>query len=122
MQSAMWVKTSAFIDLQRHYAPYAVLVGTETNGEANISDMEIYAVSNMWVKISDLTFIDQLLTNCWKPRLIMTEGQQKNRRQEKADKPAIRHRYFQKDEEDEEAKGKSTWEIVREECVVAVLL
>ena len=53
---------------------------------------------------------------------------QKNRRQEKADKPVIRHRYFQKDEEDEEDeeaeryKGKSTWEIVREECAVAVLL
>ena len=75
--SNKWVKISdlTFIDLQRHYAPYAVLVGTETKGEANISDMEIYAVSNMWVKISDLTFIDQLLTNCWKPRLIMTEGQ-----------------------------------------------
>merc|ERR1712176_810394 len=37
---------------------YTVFVGTETNGEANISDMEIYAVSNKWVKISDLTFID----------------------------------------------------------------
>ena len=40
--SNKWVKISdlTFIDLQRHYAPYAVLVGTETNGKANISDKE----------------------------------------------------------------------------------
>ena len=39
---------------------------------------------------------------------------QKNQRQEKADKPVLRHRFFEEDEEAERYKGKSMWEIVHE--------
>ena len=54
----MKISDPTFIDVQRHYASYAVVVGTETNSKANISEMETYAISNKWVKISDPTFID----------------------------------------------------------------